>query len=183
MKLVGYARLCVGRVVDHEGEEETLVARHQVRSIRGQFPFESKVTLAARLRVGRDHGNKERALPDLPPNALVPLVAAPQFALVKPHLDARGPEGFADAPRRLRVLGGVTEEDGFAGVAHQSLGAISFLNSESSRNESKARSKEMKTGVKKSRCTTQRAIEACSRSTAAVLLPSTAWMRASMNSA
>lgn len=46
------------------------------------------IPLGTRLRVRRNHGHKQRAAANLLPNLLVPLVAAPQFALVEPHLVA-----------------------------------------------------------------------------------------------
>ena len=64
---------------------------------------------------GRNNRNEERTLSHVLFDFPVPSVASAQFALVEPHLKPESPQGLAYAPRRVCILGGVTEKDGFAG--------------------------------------------------------------------
>ena len=68
------------------------------------MPFEPKVALRARLSMGRNDGDKERAVVDLLADLPVPSISAPQFALVEPDLDVGGPQRIANALSRRGVL-------------------------------------------------------------------------------
>ena len=83
-----------------------------MRAIVSEFPFEAEITFAPRLGVRRDNRHEQRALLDLPANALVPRIAAAQFALIEPHFDARRSQGFANTTRSRGVLGRVAEKNG-----------------------------------------------------------------------
>jgi hypothetical protein len=66
-----------------------------------EVPFQPKITFGANLRVGRDNRHEQRAVSDLPPDQLVPDIAAPQFTLVEPDLDTGCTKGDANAPGLL----------------------------------------------------------------------------------
>ena len=76
-----------------------------------KFPFESEIAFVARLRVGRDDGHEQHTCRDLLPNLLIPGVTTDEFAFIEPNLDARRPQRRANAPRGLRVLRCVGQED------------------------------------------------------------------------
>src|SRR6516162_4607567 len=47
---------------------------------------------------------------DLIADLAIPGVSAPELTLIKPDIDASGPESVADPPRRAHILRGVTQE-------------------------------------------------------------------------
>jgi hypothetical protein len=103
-EFLGHAGVDIDRGVDHHRQQECLVVGHVKRSVHRQIPFAAEVTFLARLRVGRDHGHKQRALLDLPADRRIPRVAPPQRTLVEPDVQAYCAQRVADAPGSLRVL-------------------------------------------------------------------------------
>src|SRR6516165_3928848 len=75
-----------------------------------EVPLEPEVALMTRSGVRGDDRYEERALVDLLADLLIPRVTAPQFALVKPDLDAGGAQGITDLPRSLGILRGIAQE-------------------------------------------------------------------------
>jgi hypothetical protein len=55
---------------------------------------------------------------DVLPDLTVPGITASQLGLVEPYFDAGGSERVANAPRGLRILRGVAQENGFRGLGH-----------------------------------------------------------------
>ena len=119
-ELVGHARLRLGRRVHDHGQEKRHTGRHVVGALGRQFPFAAKVAFLASLRVLGDERHEQGALANLFLDLRVPLVAAAQFSLVEPHLDAEGPQRVRDAPRGRGVFARVAEENGtgWAGGGH-----------------------------------------------------------------
>src|SRR3974390_3379783 len=110
-ELIGNVLFVLACLVDHDGQQESLVGCDEVRPVDRELPFESEVPLGPLMSVFRNEGNKERAGLDLLADRLVPSVSAPQLALVEPDLDARSPEGLADALRSLGIFRRVAQED------------------------------------------------------------------------
>ena len=77
--------------------------RHVQHAPRGEVPFAAEVTLGSRIGVRRDHRNEQRAVVDLLLDLRIPGVAPAQGVLVEPDVDARGPQGLADALGCLRM--------------------------------------------------------------------------------
>jgi hypothetical protein len=71
------------------------------------LPLAPKVPFVSGLRVRGDHCHEQRALPYLLSDLRIPCVAAAQFALVEPNLDAMGSQRLRDALRSRGVLAGV----------------------------------------------------------------------------
>src|ERR1700691_209623 len=89
-----------------------------MRAIDCKLPFEAEIAFGPTTGVFRYDRNEQRAGLDLLSDRVVPGVAAAQFALVEPHLDARGAQGPADALGGRCILGGVAEENGVIGFVH-----------------------------------------------------------------
>jgi len=105
---VGNIRFGLGRVIHAHGHDERAASSHEVRALLGEPPFEPEVSFRPRLGVVGNERQEERAIADLPADRLVPDIAAAQFALVKPHLDAGGAQRIANGPRRPRILRCIT---------------------------------------------------------------------------
>ena len=78
--------------------------------------FATKIPLQPGLSVRRDDRHEQRSRLDLTANLLIPGISASQLALIKPHLDTRRPQTFADALRRIRILRGVAQEHRLGGI-------------------------------------------------------------------
>jgi hypothetical protein len=89
---------------------EGAIASHTLRALLGERPFDAEVALAARGRIGRNYGYKERAVADLLSDLLIPDITAPQLAAVEPHLDSRRTQTLANELCHLRILRGVAQE-------------------------------------------------------------------------
>jgi hypothetical protein len=79
-----------------------------MRALYSELPFQSEIPFGTRLRVGRDDRDEQGAIVDLSLDLAVPQLAAPQFALVEPNLNASCTECVANALRGLRILRSVT---------------------------------------------------------------------------
>jgi hypothetical protein len=89
-----------------------------VRPVDSQFPLKSEITLISPMSIARDDGNEEGAGIDLLADRIIPGVAAAQFALVEPYLDAGSPQCVTDTAGRRGVLRGITHEDCLGRIAH-----------------------------------------------------------------
>jgi hypothetical protein len=99
------------RLVDHDRQDERHAARHVARAVGGLTPFPAKIAFRPALGDGGDERKEEDAIPDLAADFLVPGVAAPQFALVEPDLDAGPAQGLGHDRGGAGVLAGVAEEN------------------------------------------------------------------------
>jgi hypothetical protein len=81
----------LGRIVNNDRNQESLVLGHVMCSFDGEIPLVTKVTLKPLLGMPGDNRNKEDAVVDLVPDLLVPRVATPQLTLIEPDLDASSP--------------------------------------------------------------------------------------------
>ena len=84
-------------------------------ALRPEFPLNPKIAFEARLGVRRDDWDEQGAIPDLPPNFLVPCIAPDQLALVEPDFNPGASERLGESLRHHGVLVGVAEKNGFAG--------------------------------------------------------------------
>ena len=75
-----------------------------MHAVDGHAPLTTEVTLEACIGVRRNDRHEQRAILDLLPDLLIPCVAADEFALVEPYLDAACAQRFSDALRRLGIL-------------------------------------------------------------------------------
>ena len=81
-------------------------------AVHGQPPFTAEIAFQPPLGLLRDDRDEQRAGADLTADLGVPRVAAAEFVLVKPYLDAAGAQAFRDAAGGRGVLVRVAEEDG-----------------------------------------------------------------------
>ncbi len=98
-----------------------------MRALGRELPCDAGIPFPPRLRGRGHHGHKQRSRGDLPAYLNIPRIAADEFALVEPYLDAGGAQCVANALRRHRVLGRVAQENGTIGrswlaVRHVSVG-------------------------------------------------------------
>src|SRR5215469_11398649 len=98
------------RVVDTDRKEKGPASRHEVGALVGEVPFEPEVALSAGLRTPGDDRDEERTRANLAANRLIPGIAAAQFVLVEPDLDATLTQALGNASRRLGILRGVAEK-------------------------------------------------------------------------
>ncbi len=115
---IRHAGHAVRDIVDHDGKQEGVIVRHQVRAIDRQFPFETEIALGPGLGLGRDDRHEQGALSDLATDLLIPGIASPEFVEIEPHFHAGGAQRIADPPHDLRILRGITQENRLARVAH-----------------------------------------------------------------
>jgi hypothetical protein len=97
----------LGGFIDDDRQEERQFIGDVALSFYGELPLASEIPFKPGLRMGGDHGNEKGAVTDLIADLAIPGVPAPEFALVKPDLDASGPESVANLPCRAHILGGV----------------------------------------------------------------------------
>ena len=83
-----------------------------MRALGRELPCDAGIPFPPRLRGRGHHGHKQRSRGDLPAYLRIPRIAADEFALVEPYLDAGGAQRVVNALRRHRVLGRVAQENG-----------------------------------------------------------------------
>ena len=113
--------------IDTHRDDKGLVAGNHLGALVGDRPLEPKVPFRTRCGVSRDDGDKEGAVAYLVADLLVPGVAAAQFTLVEPHLDARGAQRLANAPRCRRILRRVTEEYGVSRLLRHGADSLAMV--------------------------------------------------------
>jgi hypothetical protein len=101
---VGDAFIRLRRVVDHHRKQESLIRRHQVRTINRELPFEAEVPLDTRVCIRGDDRDEESAIVNLPADLPVPGFSAPELALIEPNLDSGGAKCLANLLGRPRIL-------------------------------------------------------------------------------
>ena len=99
------------RFVDDDRHDECGARDHVMGPLDPELPLPPEVAFPAHLRGGGDQRHEKGAFADLLPYLLVPGVAPAQLALVKPGLDAKGPQRVCDAPRRFGILPRVAKKD------------------------------------------------------------------------
>jgi len=99
---------------DRSGNENGRRRNDEMRALFRQPPLQPEIALGPRLRILRDDRDQQRTFLDLRPDFVIPRIASDEFALVEPDLDAGGAQRFANALRRLGVLGRIGEKDCFA---------------------------------------------------------------------
>ena len=109
-----YPRCGISGVVHHDGQKEWYPFHEEVRLFDREFPLEPEISLSALLRVPGNDRNEKRAGIYLFADLLVPGVAAPEFALVKPHLNTIAEQGFCNAVGGGRVLARIAKKYGLA---------------------------------------------------------------------
>src|SRR5579871_277506 len=87
-KLCRHQRVGLSGTVHNNRYEERHLGSHQVRSVDRQLPFQAEIALRSRLRVSRDDRDKQRTVPDLLTDLIVPDVTAPEFGLIEPNFNS-----------------------------------------------------------------------------------------------
>jgi hypothetical protein len=98
----------LGGFIDDDGQEECQFIGDIPLAFYSELPLAPKIPFKPGLGMGRDDGNEKHTVTDLVADFAIPSVPAPEFALVKPDLDASGPESAANPQCRVHILRGVT---------------------------------------------------------------------------
>jgi hypothetical protein len=104
MESFRYRGPSLGGFIDDDGYEEREFIGDISLTFHSELPLAAEIPFKPGLGVGGDDGNEERAVSDLIADLAIPSVSAPEFALVKPDLDASGPQSAANLPCRARIL-------------------------------------------------------------------------------
>jgi hypothetical protein len=91
-------------VIDDNGQEEREFIGDVPLAFYGELPLAAEIPFKPRLGMSGDDGYEKRAVPDLIADLAIPGVPAPEFALIKPDLDAGGPESVTNLPCRPHIL-------------------------------------------------------------------------------
>src|SRR5215469_18200136 len=104
MESLRYRCPALGGFVDDDRQKEYHFIGDVPLAFYGELPLAAEVTLKPGLGMGGDDGNEKRAVTDLIADLAIPGVPAPEFALVKPDLDASASKSVADPPCHLHIL-------------------------------------------------------------------------------
>ena len=118
MKPFGHGSASFLGTVDRDRDDECPLLCHVVCAFDGKIPLVTKVAFVPIFRMPRDDRYEQATSVDSLADLNIPRVAAAQFALIQPDLNTVGLQGLGNAPRSLRVLGGIAYENSFSCVRH-----------------------------------------------------------------